>query len=99
MLKKTTTPACDKKMKKAPSLVDHYFLTFEQRNGERKVQHQGRIIGKVTENVYMVELYSWFSGCVTNRKLAALQDMIGWNLYDDHDCFIEDADKWGKKAD
>lgn len=87
-----------KKTQAKIELVGHYFLVFEQREGEKKPKHQGRLIGQITEDIYLVELYSWITGSVTNRKLASLREMVDWYLYDDHETFIHSADKWGRKA-
>ena len=86
-----------KKTQAKIELVGHYFLVFEQRAGEKKPKYQGRLIGKITEEVYLVELYSWITGSVTNRKLASLREMVDWYLYDDHETFVFDAKRRGER--
>lgn len=74
----------------ANGLVDRYFHVFD---GPRSVQYQGRIVARITEDVFLVELFEWFSGSRSGMRLVYLQSMISaesplgrdagsWQLYD-----------------
>jgi hypothetical protein len=47
-----------------------------------KINWQGRILGKVREGRYLVQLYSWLDGGPTNQKIVAVEEMDDWDFYD-----------------
>jgi hypothetical protein len=68
-MKKLTNP-CD--------FVGRFFFSFK--NDE--LQWQGRIISKVSEGVFLVQLHEWTTGESSSQVLFSVQDMMGWKFYD-----------------
>jgi hypothetical protein len=67
----------------ADALEGHFFHTFtEEADGCTLVAHQGRILKRVADDFYLVELYEWFAGSPGYRRLARLDEMREWRLYD-----------------
>jgi len=68
------------------SLVGRYFHTFKKCScGYRSVYQQGQVYGQISENVYLVRYYSFFSGADYCEGLARVEDMINWQFYDSRD--------------
>lgn len=62
---------------KPDSLVGSYF------HGDVDHRWQGCVVAEPSPGVYLVELFSWGSGGSTNQQLVRIEDMTGWNFYDD----------------
>ncbi|GJF06569.1 GIY-YIG nuclease family protein [Pseudonocardia sp. D17] len=58
------------------SLVGSFF------HGDVERQWQGCIVAEPAPGMYLVELFSWFSGGSTEQRLVPIADMVTWTFYD-----------------
>jgi hypothetical protein len=61
----------------------HYFVGkffFSFKNDE--LQWRGRIISKVSEGVFLVQLHEWTTGELSDQVLVSVPDMMSWRFYD-----------------
>lgn len=66
------------------SLVGQFFHTFETYpDGCRLVSNQGKGIGRVSPDLYLVQLFEWLTGSAGGRELRKVDDMLGWQFYPD----------------
>ena len=42
---------------------------------------QGTILGRTPEGFYLVQLYEWFVGMPSDRRLVPAADVRGWRFY------------------
>ena len=65
-------------------LVGQFFHTFTTHpDGCRLVSNQGKVIGRVSQDLYLVQLYEWLTGSPGARELRKTDDMLGWQFYPD----------------
>jgi hypothetical protein len=73
-------------------LVGRFFHTFRDleeddehatvMNG-RALVYQGRVVEQITDDLYSIETYSWWDGCVMDgNQMIKLDDMLDWRFYD-----------------
>jgi hypothetical protein len=67
-----------KKLANPCDFVGRFFFSFK--NDE--LQWQGRIISKVSEGVFLVQLHEWTTGESSSQVLFSVADMMGWKFYD-----------------
>ena len=60
-------------------LKGHFFHSF---NKDGLVEWQGKVISNPEPGIYLVQLYEWFVGAESCRKLVNIQDMIQWSFYE-----------------
>jgi hypothetical protein len=68
---------------KVQKLVGQYFHTYKynQKINELEIENQGCIEGKVTEEYYICQIFSFMDGSEIHSKLVHIQDMKSWRLY------------------
>tara|TARA_R110000796_G_scaffold33142_3_gene86228 strand:+ start:256 stop:570 length:315 start_codon:yes stop_codon:yes gene_type:complete len=68
---------------KTQKLVGQYFHTYEYSNRTKQLEvvNQGCVEGKVTEEYYICQIFSFLDGSETNSKLVHVRDMKDWKLY------------------
>lgn len=68
---------------KTQKLVGQYFHTYEYSNRTKQLEvfNQGCVEGKVTEEYYICQLFSFGDGSETNSKLVHVRDMKDWKFY------------------
>jgi hypothetical protein len=71
-------PSIMKKLTNPCDFVGRFFFSFK--NDE--LQWQGRIISKVSEGVFLVQLHQWTTGESSSQVLFSVADMMGWKFYD-----------------
>ena len=49
------------------------------------VEWQGQVIGRVSEDVYLIQLFEWGMGEPSIQRLISLSDMKDWLFYSDAD--------------
>lgn len=69
-----------------------FFLTFEK----NEVQYQGMIVGKVNEDYYIGQLFSWLTGDSTVMKIFNIDEMRGWEFFKDASHMEEECAKKDK---
>ncbi|MCX6966511.1 MAG: hypothetical protein NTZ46_01805 [Verrucomicrobia bacterium] len=74
------TPRTSKKTLSEP-LVGRFFHSIE--NG--KVVWQGTVIGRVSEEVYLVQLFEWLMGEPSDQRLVGVNEMTQWLFYSSQD--------------
>ncbi len=64
-------------------IVGMFFHSFEENDTSLflRVMWQGVVRARVTEEVFLVQLYSWVDGSISQAHLVKLQDMFGWDFY------------------
>lgn len=65
----------------ASPLVGKWFHSVE---GET-IKWQGEILAKINDGLFLVQLFSWISGDITEQKLVRLEDMLNWYFYDSNE--------------
>ena len=58
------------------SLVGSFFHSDAERGW------QGCIVAEPSPGVYLVELFEWLAGSSSNQCLVSIDDMAGWQFYD-----------------
>ncbi len=85
-------------------LVGKFFLSFykESEVKEEGVEvkyigtpkRQGVVLGKVGNDAYLIETYSWLDGTTYDNKIVYLQEMKDWSFFEDD--FSMRYYSWGK---
>ena len=71
---------------KSGPLVGRYFHSIEKNDdGRNVVQWQGQVIEKISDEVYLVELFEWITGSDSYGKLVPLSDMLQWQFYESNE--------------
>lgn len=70
-----------------------YFHTF-QPHDLTMIRWQGDVQAKVTDDVYLVRLYSFIDGCPSHLRLVALTEMLTWRFYEDSEALDEAFARW-----
>jgi len=68
---------------KEQRLIGQYFHTYEldDSTGRLEVYNQGCIEGKVTDEVYICQLFSFIDGSETNSIIVHVNNMKDWRFY------------------
>lgn len=69
-------------------LTGKWFHTFE--NGE--IDLQGMIVGKVSDQQYLCQLFSWLTGYPTTQIFKNVSDMSEWQFFDSGENMMLAAD-------
>ena len=59
-------------------LIGLCFVTY---NSEGEREYQGRVLAKLENNVYLVQVYEWLFGSSSVMKLIPLEKLMTANLY------------------
>lgn len=59
-------------------LVGQFFHSYAE-SGE--YQHQGFILSSPEPGYYLCQLFEWFTGSQSSRKLFRIADMADWTFY------------------
>lgn len=62
---------------KGDSLVGNWFHSIV----DGQVKWQGQILGSPSQGVYLIQLYEWFMGQPSCRRLTRLEEMTSWLFY------------------
>ena len=62
------------------SLIGKYFHTYEK--DRKTIRHQGVILARESEGVYLTQLFEWLMGEPSCQQLATLEEITDWTLYD-----------------
>ena len=83
-------------------LVGKYFHSFPIKEGEkhRRITWQGRVIGKVSEGLYLVQLCEWLFGQPSNQRLVDIAMMMReeWQFYTNDEHWREEGDRLSESA-
>ena len=68
---------------KVQKLVGQYFHSYEfsKTTNQLEIENQGCVEGKVTDEYYICQLFSFIDGSETNSKLVHIKDMKDWKFY------------------
>lgn len=70
-------------------LVGQFFHTFKTYpDGCRVVSEQGKVVGRVSDGVYLVQLFEWLMGEPVHREIKKLDDMLDWQFYPDVEAMV-----------
>jgi hypothetical protein len=61
-------------------LVGQFFHSI---GGTGTLEWQGQIVGRPTPSLCLVELFDWFMGEPSVRRLVKIEEMAGWLFYPD----------------
>lgn len=84
--------------KSSAELKGKYFLSFEVIQGEKAVQLQGYVVGKIDENHYLTKLFSWLDGTETHQQIFNIRDLKKFIFYDEWVYFDEAAKRFSNYA-
>jgi hypothetical protein len=65
--------------READSLVSKWFHSKDE---AQRIKWQGQILSKVTDGIYVVQLYSWLDGLPSCQKLVSVKDMLDWSFFE-----------------
>lgn len=65
------------------SLVGSYFHSDAERGW------QGLVVGEPSPSVYLVQVFSWIDGSLSDQLLVPLSSMMDWAFYDDDEYMTE----------
>ncbi len=68
-------------------LVGQWFLTPSDDVPWPAATWQGSVEEEVVPGTYLVQLYSWMTGCPTEQRVVMLDQMNGWRFFTDKDEF------------
>ena len=76
--------------------IGQYFHTYEldDATGQLEVNYQGCIEGKVTDEVYICQLFSFIDGSETNSIVVRVDNMKDWRFYKTKEDMNEYYDKY-----
>ncbi len=60
------------------ALVGKFYHTY--RDGV--IEHQGEILSLAAPGLYLVQLFEWLMGTVTDQRLVPVAEMMCWKFYD-----------------
>ncbi len=67
------------------TLEGKFFHSFEN----DKVKWQGYVVSEPKDGYFLVQLFDWLMGDLSDQKLVKLDDMVGWSFYDSNEDMIE----------
>jgi hypothetical protein len=56
-------------------------MWFHELNPKNEIQYQGRIIGKINDDYYLVQFHSFVNGEATDTKVVPFMKMLDWHFY------------------
>ena len=59
----------------------HHPVKIEVVRGGKAIEWQGQVLESVSEDLYLIQLYSWWSGQPSQQQMIGLSDMRGWTFY------------------
>lgn len=62
----------------SPERVGHFFLTLD---ASGMCESQGQVVGAPQQDFYLCQMFSWLTGCPTDRLLVPVADCAGWRFY------------------
>ena len=74
------------KAKNSNGLEGHFFHSVNQ---DGKIEWQGEVITKIGTEHYLVQLFSWLDGSITNEKLVETKTMTNWLFYPDNESMLQ----------
>ena len=81
---------------KEQKLIGQYFHSYilDDATGRLEVHNQGCIEGKVTDEVYICQLFSFVDGSETNSIVERVDNMRNWRFYKTKEEMNEYYDKY-----
>ena len=67
--------------KPKPAINDVLSSRYFHGVKDNKLGWQGQVIGRVSEELYLVQLYEWLGGSPNVQRLVALSEMREWLFY------------------
>jgi len=64
-------------------LIGLFFITFENKEQHRIPTFLGEIIGQISENKYLIQLFEWGTLNLLEKKMFNIDDMFDWSFYDE----------------
>ena len=81
------------------TLVGHAFHIMKtHEDGCTVADQQGHIVGQITDDAFLAEFFSWWSGEPTHREVVTLAEMAGWRLYGSIDWMRDEWKHGGLEA-
>jgi hypothetical protein len=78
-------------MKKRPNIIGKYFHSFPQ----GKLTWQGQVLNQLAPGKYLVQLYEWFLGGLSDELIVSIDRMVDekWNFYSHVDDWRDEANR------
>jgi len=74
-------------------LIGKFFLTPDEVEGFPLAKWQGWVLDELASGTYLIELFSWRTGCPNGQQVASVAEMGDWRFYADENHFLEWADR------
>ena len=71
------------------SLVGSFFHSDAERGW------QGCVVAEPAPGIYLVERFEWLVGGSSDQTLVRIEDMLGWQFYDDQEWMKNSYEKGG----
>jgi hypothetical protein len=56
-------------------------IWFHSRCPDGKIVYQGQIIKEFKDGTYLIQLYEWFMGHPSKRKIVGFEEIKDWDFY------------------
>jgi hypothetical protein len=62
-------------------LTGQYFISFKEKDGHQIVHSRGRVIEKISDKYYLVEVFNGPLRTEGGQYVVTLEEMVGWQFY------------------
>jgi len=76
------------------SLEGKYFLTFPDKQNPTCLKNQGRILTRIENGYYLVQMNDFVTGDESNQQIFHIEDMDNWRLYEDAEYWRQDGQQF-----
>ena len=74
------------------ALENLWFLTFTE---DKKMNYQGKILSRLENGFYLVQLYEWLMGTASCMKIMPLKEFLDAELYINNEALLRAIKKRG----
>ena len=76
------------------TLEGKYFLTFPNKQDPTCLENQGRILTRIENGYYLVQMNDFVTGDESNQQIFHIEDMDNWRLYEDVEYWRQDGQQF-----
>jgi len=81
--------------KRKDPLAGMFFHSFKS---DGALEWQGTVADRISDDAYLVRLFSWATGDPTTHHVVKLETMVGWTFYDNADHWKRSGDELSRAA-
>jgi hypothetical protein len=70
------------------------------KSGNREIEWQGQVLRRINNDTFLVELYSWITGCATNKVVVTMARIVEeeWKFFEDVDDWARCGNTWFEQS-